>query len=1248
MKAKYLLLTALLSVSAWASAQSLTAVWERPVPAASDFTTWAPETTYYLYNVGANAFYIAYQGGTPDDGVYWQTRSSVNDTIGAEVKFTRTNPNPAVEFDWTKGGDNTYLFTSWVPKHQGWYCTFSSGAFNSVWTDNNNDYDRAWNVIQNSDGTLSFEINDAMAITTGGYEYVGKYVGVWAADADHVLYLHDTAEIPATDAFYDTWRVMTPEAYEAYILTAKAQIYRVIAAEELKAKLETAMAEHPTLDFSAPIGVYNNLSSTEAQLKAALAQVDEIIIADLSGGATPTNPKDLTEMIKNPGFDGIKFDGWLGDTFGAGGDVDEVAEHFNKNFDTYQLISGLQPGVYVVKVNGFYRAGETPALDQAAVRRGEASNTNLYISGETFGEFDMPIKHLTGAYLTQPLGLPDGNMQTEVSMSTADGTIWFPNTMVGANAYFHLPDNPDLYKSTIAGAIGEGDVLRFGVKKTQGVSLDWSIFDDFQLFYYGNSMEAWQVIVDAALETQAIDLTGDDVFYGKPEYDAYQDLLNALRNATTPEAVKENLDDLPAARTLITASIDAYADYVALISELREWLETATVDQGTTEFEKLEAYLDNNGDNDTYTAMFGFPNGISSHIIDFENDVHEGLLSTEEIRAEIQYANELKNEAISAGMEDGTDLTSLIKNPTFNNGGAGGWLTDPQYNGGNITNWHGGGVNGVWTAECFNHNFDVYQIIEGLDNGLYEVSVQAFYRTTDNANAEIAYLYDYPEAKVLSEVYLNEFYAPVKSVMEIKFTENLANNCYSTQDGYYTLDGMASAAAAFSLTDETKNFTQKVYGLVTDHKLRLGIRNTTGTLNARWTLFDNFQLIYRAKNTEALASVIDNYADRAEQLSSNIYGRTEKNALKQALNTATAATTGDAMYSALIALVNAYNTAAESVNLYEQLNQGLDDLNEALINAEPSSSAFNGASDYYDVVDEAYSNGDYDNAGVQEALKQINEWIARLRLPEIDPNVGDNNPQNFTQAIVNPSFDIVNDFTGWLGTPFGTGGDAGANAEHFQSNFDSYQDIFGLPAGTYEVRVKGLYRYGNSQGDYAAYHQYAEADHDPTRQSFLYASTESVGRVSTPIVHITQYGLPSPDFTNENGGTADDPCYVANSRTSADLYFHDHPNKDAYAHSIFITINEGDVLRIGVMMNMEGAIPQWTWSIFDDFELWYYGTASSHPDSGDAVHIDDLTNIPATSVTGIYSLSGARLQQMQRGVNIVRMADGTVRKVFVK
>ena len=38
----------------------------------------------------------------------------------------------------------------------------------------------------------------------------------------------------------------------------------------------------------------------------------------------------------------------------------------------------------------------------------------------------------------------------------------------------------------------------------------------------------------------------------------------------------------------------------------------------------------------------------------------------------------------------------------------------------------------------------------------------------------------------------------------------------------------------------------------------------------------------------------------------------------------------------------------------------------------------------------------------------------------------------------------------------------------------------------------------------------------------------------------------------------------------------------------------------------------------------------------------------ATGITEYFSISGARLNALQQGINIVRYPDGTVRKVFVK
>ncbi len=1241
MRTKLFFLTAALLTCLSASAQSFTADWKKPVP--TQFSNWEPETDFYLYNVGAGGFYIAYQGGTPNDGRYWQTRSSVNDTIGAVVRFSHENPDPNFEdYDLTEE-DNVWLFLNYVPKFNEFRCSFSEGRYNSVWTDNNRDHDRAWNVIVSTDGTLKLQIDNGFAYSD--YDYEGKYLGVLPSDPDGVLYLEDRDVIGDDALFYNTWRVLSPEQYESFIASSKNDIKRAAAAASLRAAIEAAQKENPTIDYSRQIAVYNNTSSSLEELQAAEESLLGSLIDILVQGASVTNPADLTQIIQNPTFDGMNYDGWKGDAFSAGGDVDEVAEHFNKNFDTYQTISGLPAGVYEVRVNGFYRAGDSPSADYDAVRRGRPSNARLYITGGTLGEFNVPIKHLTEKGLTEALGLPRGGMDTEVSLTTDEGTMWLPNTMVGANAYFHLEDNPTLYRSNIAGAISDGDVLRFGVKKTTGIANDWSIFDDFQLLYYGNSTDAYQVIIENVLNTNKLDLTADGVFYGQPEYEAYNEVLQALENAASPEEIISNLPQLEETRATLSASIDAYTAYIEEVNKALLWLDTF---EGTgTYLDLISEYLEGN------PAQGEFPNGNLRYIIpDYDDNNGAGKLSTEQINAEITYLQELREKAIRGSLYDGTDLTDLIKNPGFELGGASGWLTDPQYNGGNVTNWHGGTAPN-FCAEAFNHNFDIYQVIEGLENGLYEVNVQAFYRTAANSAAFNAYKYKTGEETVLSEVYLNDFSTPVKNVMEIQFAENLANNCWMNDDGFYTLDGMASASAAFSLTDETQNFTQRVYGLVTNGTLRLGIRNTKGTLDARWTLFDNFHLTFRAKNINALQEVIDNYGERTDILNGEDYGRQESRALNTALANADNAQGSDAKYDALLKLVSAYNEAKECVDAYKKLNDALDLLNEALLEAaldNPSSRAYNDAADFYDETSEAISNLDLNTSEALKAVEDINGWISKLRVPDYE-GAADSNPIDMTNTIVNPNFDIVNDFTGWLGTAFGTGGDAGQNAEHYEHNFDSYQDIYGLPAGTYELSVKGMYRHGSPSNDFNVFKQAqaekeADPDYvDPTQLAYLYAQTASKTIIAL-IDHTCDGGKSQPDFSATNAGTADEPCYVADSRTSADLYFHDDEAPDAYLTSVIIKIEEGDVLRIGVAKS--GDVPAQAWAIFDDFTLTYFGPDSSKQEGDNQVSVESIKLPQTLTIAGIYSIDGKQLNALQRGVNIVRMADGRVQKIIVK
>jgi hypothetical protein len=64
-------------------------------------------------------------------------------------------------------------------------------------------------------------------------------------------------------------------------------------------------------------------------------------------------------------------------------------------------------------------------------------------------------------------------------------------------------------------------------------------------------------------------------------------------------------------------------------------------------------------------------------------------------------------------------------------------------------------------------------------------------------------------------------------------------------------------------------------------------------------------------------------------------------------------------------------------------------------------------------------------------------------------------------------------------------------------------------------------------------------------------------------------------------------------------------------------------------------------------EMGGLSAASEVAKSSDGIETISRSAVEAT-VTGIYSLDGKQMQQMQHGVNIVRMSDGTIKKIVVR
>ncbi len=160
---------------------------------------------------------------------------------------------------------------------------------------------------------------------------------------------------------------------------------------------------------------------------------------------------DITHLLQNPSFDNNNASGWSGTAFTAVSN--NVAEHFSRVFDTYQVLKAMPAGSYRLEAQAFYRYG-LPATAQPAHNDGtEEILASLYIN-----ESESPVMSLYDEEYTN-----------------------YANNMYGAAAAFN---NDHKYADNAVEFIMEqtGDI-RAGIRKLEMIDGDWTIFDNFRLFY---------------------------------------------------------------------------------------------------------------------------------------------------------------------------------------------------------------------------------------------------------------------------------------------------------------------------------------------------------------------------------------------------------------------------------------------------------------------------------------------------------------------------------------------------------------------------------------------------------------------------------------------------------------------------------------------------------------------------------------------------------------------------------------------
>ena len=314
------------------------------------------------------------------------------------------------------------------------------------------------------------------------------------------------------------------ETVENAIATAKALQGAYEEYNTVKAKVEAMKSVE---------GYTETTSGATSTLTTDIATVDEAVAAATTADAIADQVTDLraagktflagvrsdgehafdiTFLITNPGFDNNNTEGWEktftpNDQWSGLNTRIQCNEFYQSTFDFYQTLTGMPKGNYELKVQAFQRPGWA-----ADVYAGYLAGTSKATSVIYINEGETTINHFGAGVIDNVFGhtLNGGNLSDlgagydVVILDKAGTPMYGPQMMETAALWF----SEGYYDNTVLTAV-EGD-LKLGFKSTAAAAAgDWTIFDNFRLYYYGQSIN---VAMDEAVAFSALaDIEGANV-----------------------------------------------------------------------------------------------------------------------------------------------------------------------------------------------------------------------------------------------------------------------------------------------------------------------------------------------------------------------------------------------------------------------------------------------------------------------------------------------------------------------------------------------------------------------------------------------------------------------------------------------------------------------------------------------------------------------------------------------------------------
>ena len=1118
---------------------SVFAQWTKPDIKGQEMTL---NDTVYLYNVEAGGFLL----GANE----WNTRASVG-TKGYKVIIKESEET------------GCYWICDSVETQSTVKAMFADNE-QSIWVDNLNGANvNTWSITKLENGSYEITNTAIGAFPLGVAEYYQGASGntrLWLNNPDLTYNKDVDGEEIATPVFsgdfYSQWAFITPSEYERI----QPEVALYFAANELKLALSVAKSDYPGADFSSVDAVYNNTSSTIEELNAAKENINSIIAEYKASLASFENPADLTAQIG----DGSSIEPWTRQFTGNG----QVGT-WHLNTWSVEANNGADGTDMVTPFCEDWVASGGILSDQKIFQTLKAAAPGLYKFTANVRAYSEAGKIDSFEGLSMYFGSQSINPQDQTAIYYNNGksVLWSPN-------YFN-----------IIAIVTEGGDVEFGFE-IKGANFNWLAFKGTSLKYYGNE----NVEENAAKlykEAYTYEKASEDLDANSTYIQAYNDAVDVFEAATSTEDILAAVKAADAAKVALNANIDAYKNLLAKLSIYEN-----AYNEGGYNGDKWGLFSDFMQQEE---EVEGWPLPTGYDILVNGNY----SLTTEEISEYTQTIAALYQQAIASSLEPGVDCTNMLVNANWADAEKGRGWTEVS---GQCTNRNlRDGLDAFPVAESWHSLFDYQQTVYDVPDGIYSISLNGFCRLDDGVDTSVP-----------AEIYMNEFATPLQNIADDGVSPDEANdgfNCYLSEsswknnplfvenstdspagnsftdqttvnaDGYYTPSSMTGASIAFS----AGRYEVKTYGLVEGGVMKIGVRNYKST--HVWALWSNFKITYEGKTVEAIRAVLSSNIEKMnvylENNADNLNTKAQGD-LNDAITSATDAgkgTNADAMWETLIDVNATFADVKESAVAYAAVMAALEELDVAVKDYYETATP-EAQKEYEDVTCVSYD--EMSTAELYEYLERVKTAASMLKVPNTE-GASIANPIDMTSVITNPTFDTIGDFTGWEGDGFGAGGSTSTCAERYNMNYNTYQDLTGLPAGTYKLTVAGFYRQGSIEDDY---YNSMNSDSEDCYYASLYAVSEDK-EYKAPIMNLYA-GAVDEESAPDYGSYVSDNLVVPNSMAA----FTSWKEAGYYLptlkyNTVIFTVGESGKARIGVKKE---ELLDTDWSIFDDFTLTYYGT----------------------------------------------------------